>query len=111
MLCKYIVTCVFQPAASAGTGALTRRRRATEAMSSWSIIEEMALCRGRFRGVLGAGLGDMDDARGIDDVENVLEAAMGISTSLVARWAYEGEEAGGIGLDTLCLVASAIDHA
>jgi len=98
-----------QPAASAGTGALTRRRRATEVTSSRSIIEEMPLCRGRFRGVLGAGLGDIDDARGIDDVESVLEAAMGISTSLVAGWEYEEEEDGGIVLDALLSVAIAID--
>jgi len=98
-----------QPAASAGTGALTRRRRATEVMSSRSIIEEMPLCRGRFRGVLGAGLGDIDDARGIEDVASVLEAAMGISPSLVAGWECEEGEDGGIVLDALLSVAIAID--
>jgi len=78
-------------------------------MSSWSIIEETPLCRGRFRGVVGAGLGETDDAREIDDVAKVLEAAIGISASLVAGWEYEGEEDGGIVLDALLSVAIAID--
>lgn len=64
----------FQPAASAGTGPLTRRRRAREVTLSWSIIDEMPPCRGLFRGVLGAKVGERDDARGIDDVAKVLEA-------------------------------------
>lgn len=71
----------FQPAASADTGGLTRRRRAADVTSSWSIIAATPAGRGRFRGVVGGNDGETDEV-GVIEMVNVVDAAVGTSASL-----------------------------